>query len=336
MVQFNPPFLLKNKHLQTVYATFFRKPLELATTCEVFELDDGDFVDCYWLNKPDEGSSTPIAVLFHGLEGSHQSPYIQGAMQTLTQGGYACVLMHFRGCSGRDNRSPQTYHSGETGDAKAWIEQVKQAFPNAPLFAVGYSLGANMLLKLLGEYGHQSPLNAAVAISAPMQLDISADAISHGSSRPYESHLLRSLKATLLRKYQQHDMEALLGKTSEQIENIRTIREFDDIYTSKINGFDGAQDYYTKNSARQYLPRIKTNTLVIHALDDPFMTPLVLPKQSHGKYNDISSNIEMEIHQNGGHVGFVMGGLFKPIYYLEHRMLAYFNEQQPQFTMKQK
>ncbi|MBD5770154.1 hydrolase [Marinomonas colpomeniae] len=335
MVQFNPTFLLKNKHLQTVYATFFRKPIQLATTCEVFELGDGDFVDCYWLNKPDQGSATPIVVLFHGLEGSHKSPYIQGAMQTLMEGGYACVLMHFRGCSGRDNRLPKTYHSGQTSDAKAWIEHIKKTFPNAPLFAVGYSLGANMLLKLLGEYEHNSPLKAAIAISAPMQLDISADAISHGSSRLYESHLLRSLKATLLQKYKQHDMEALLGKSPEQIQRISTIREFDDIYTSKINGFYGAQDYYIKNSAKQFLPNIKTNTLIIHALDDPFMTPSVLPEQNNA-FNGIASNIEMEIHQHGGHVGFVMSSVFKPIYYMEHRILGYFNQQRSQLATKPK
>ena len=319
---------MRNKHLQTVYAAFFRKTIELGTTCEEFELDDGDFVDCYWLNKPSEGSSLPIVVLFHGLEGSHKSPYIQGAMQTLTTSGYACVLMHFRGCSGRENRLPKTYHSGATCDAKAWLVHVKKQFPNAPLFAVGYSLGANMLLKLLGEYGQSSPFHAAVAISAPMQLDISADAISTGSSRRYESHLLRSLKATLLKKYEQHDMETLLGKSPEQIKSIRTIREFDDIYTSKINGFDDAQDYYTKNSAKQFLPQIQTNTLIIHALDDPFMTPSVLPEQAQDDtFNGVSSNVEMEIHKHGGHVGFVMGSIFKPIYYLERRMLAYFDAQ---------
>lgn len=323
---FHPPFLLRNKHLQTVYATFFRKPLKLTTSCEVFELEDGDFVDCYWLHKPKEDNATPIVILFHGLEGSHESPYIQGAMQTLTQAGYACVLMHFRSCSGRDNRQPQTYHSGETGDAKAWIKHVQRQFPHSPLFAVGYSLGANMLLKLLGEYKDESPLKAAIAISAPMQLDISADAISRGSSRFYESYLLRSLKETLLKKYQQHDMKALLGKTPEQIKNIRTIREFDDIYTSKINGFEDAQDYYIKNSAKQYLPHITINTLIIHALDDPFMTPSVLPQKDHTEFNKIPLNVKLEIHQHGGHVGFVMGSIFKPIYYLEHRILAYFDE----------
>jgi predicted alpha/beta-fold hydrolase len=332
MLQFLPTSILKNKHLQTVYATFFRKPLTLATTNEMFELEDGDFVDCCWLDKPEESSTKPIVILFHGLEGSSQSPYIQGAMQALQTAGYASVLMHFRGCSGRDNRLPKTYHSGATSDAKAWIEHVSQCFPNAPLFAIGYSLGGNMLLKLLGEYGRleqldasfSSPLKAAIAVSAPMQLDDSADAIHKGSSRSYEAHLLRSLKSTLLRKYHQHDMEMLIGKTINQVKKIRTIREFDDVYTAKINGFEGAQDYYTKSSAKQFLPDIKTNTLIIHALDDPFMTPSVLPDHAS---KDFASNINMEIHQNGGHVGFVAGSVFKPVYYLEQRMLSYFDEQ---------
>jgi len=321
MSKFEPSFWLANNHLQTVYATLFRESIPLVTENEIFELSDGDFVECYWLDKPNPEEHKPIVVLFHGLEGSFQSPYIQGMMQTLQAHGYTCVLMHFRGCSGKKNRLPRSYHSGDTSDAKAWLTHLRATFSSSALYAVGYSLGANMLLKLLGEYGNQSPLQAAVAISAPMLLDNSADTINKGFARIYQRRLLNTLKSKLLEKYQQHDMEKLLGKTSAQVEQISTIREFDEIYTSKINGFAGAQDYYDKSSAKQYLGSITTQTLIIHALDDPFMTPAVLPNA-----DEISAAIELEIHQHGGHVGFVTGRSFKPEYFLEQRVMAFLEQ----------
>lgn len=323
-MSFTPNIFLSNKHLQTIYATLWRKRMQLATVCEVFELEDGDFVDCYWLDKPDEGSDKPIVLLFHGLEGCHLSPYIQGAMKALQKAGYASVLMHFRGCSGRENRLPKTYHSGATDDAKAWLAHVQAQFPHAPLFAVGYSIGGNMLLKLLGEYGQanmNTPLKAAIAVSVPMDLNICADTIEKGIARMYQHHLLKPLKRTLLNKYQQHDMQGLIQRTPEQIKKITSLREFDNAYTAKINGFKDTQDYYNKSSSKQFLPYIQTNTLVIHSLDDPFMTPAVLP-QAH----EVSNKVELEIHSKGGHVGFVMGNPFNPVYYLEERIVSYFEQ----------
>ena len=145
---FKPAFGLKNKHLQTLYSSFFKKDLKLNFEIETFELDDGDFVDCYWYNKI---KGKDIVVLFHGLAGSYKSPYIQGTMKALSENGFASVLMHFRGCSGRENKLPRAYHSGDTADALAYLKSIKQKYPNSKIFALGYSLGGNMLLKLLGE-----------------------------------------------------------------------------------------------------------------------------------------------------------------------------------------
>jgi len=123
-------------------------------------------------------------------------------------------------------------------------------------------------------------------------------------------------------------MESLLGTPLSQVEKIQTVREFDDIYTSRISGFKDAEDYYEQNSAKQFLPRIKTNTLIIHALDDPFMTPDVLPSSAR-KMNalidekEAFSSIQFDIQQYGGHVGFIEGSLFKPEYYLERRVIEF-------------
>jgi uncharacterized protein len=324
---FKPAIGLKNRHLQTLYSTFFKKPPLPKTQRETFELADGDFVECFWHHKPEKDANTPIVVLFHGLAGSYRSPYIKGIMHALGAKGFASVLMHFRGCSGKDNRLPRSYHSGDTADAKAWIEHLAAHYPRSPLFGVGYSLGANMLLKLMGEWRDNALLKAAVAVSAPMQLDICANQMDKGFSKIYQAHLMKDLSASLMQKYRAHPMELHLGLSKNAAQKLKTFWEFDHAYTAPIHGFTSAADYYKRASARQYLKEIKKETLIIHALDDPFMTPEVLPKQS-----DIAPQVHLEVYPHGGHVGFIGGSFFKPRYWLEERIVGFFSSVSASYT----
>ncbi len=230
--------------------------------------------------------------------------------------------MHYRGTSGKENNLARSYHSGDTADAFSFISSLKSRYPKAKLYAVAYSLGANMLLKLLGESGHNSNLEAAVCVSAPMQLDICADSMNRGFSRLYQTNLLKDLKISLDKKYDRHDMKSLINLKREDIKNIKTFWEFDDAYTAPIHGFSSAKDYYTKSSSKQFLKDIKTPTLIIHSLDDPFMTPEVLPKE-----DEISKNVTLEVSKKGGHVGFISGSFLKPKYWLEDRVVEFFNTQ---------
>lgn len=315
---FKPTFILKNRHLQTLYAPLCRKKNLPKVKLERFNLSDGDFVDAYWYkHKPLD--DRPIVTLFHGLAGSFTSPYIQGVMRSLERRGFASVLMHFRGCSGKANLLPRSYHSGDTADAKAWLLHLEKMYPNNLLYAVGYSIGGNMLLKLLGEEEH-NPLKSAVSVSAPMDLAITAQTINQGFSKLYQAHLLKALKATLLKKYEQFDMSLHITSSKEEIKKIKTIEEFDERYTAPINGFDSAKDYYEKCSAKQYLNKINIPTLIIHALDDPFMTKEILPQQ----HEQVSPFVSLELSKYGGHVGFVGGSFFKPNYWLEERIADYF------------
>jgi predicted alpha/beta-fold hydrolase len=320
-MKFQPSFGLKNRHIQTIYASLFRKFPPLAIEIENFTLSDGDFLEIYWHKITNHTNTTPIVILFHGLAGSYQSPYIQGAMTAFDKAGFSSVLMHFRGCSGKDNLKARSYHSGDTGDALEFIYAIKNRYPHAQLFAVGYSLGANMLLKLLGEQKDKSPIDAAVAVSAPMLLDVCANKMDRGFSRFYQNILLKDLRLALDKKYDKHNMEKLIGLKREDITKLKNFWQFDEAYTAKINGFTSAQDYYTKNSAKQYLKSIQTPTLIIHAKDDPFMTPAVIPTQK-----DISPSVTLEILENGGHVGFISGSLLKPKYWLDERIVEYFKD----------
>jgi len=257
-------------------------------------------------------------VLFHGLAGSYESPYIQGVVQELSKYGYNSVLMHFRGCTGNDNKLPRSYHSGDSGDALEFIQSLKKEFPNSKLYGVGYSLGANMLLKLLGELKKNSLLEKVVAVSPPMRLDICAKKMDRGFSRYYQHRLLKDLKIALDKKYDKHDMQTLLKLKRQDIQKLKNFEEFDGAYTAPIHGFDSAQDYYTKCSSRQFLKDIQTPTLIIHSEDDPFMTKDVIPTKE-----ELSSSVILELTKQGGHVGFVAGTLFKPNYWLEKRIVNF-------------
>ncbi|RLA74324.1 MAG: hydrolase [Epsilonproteobacteria bacterium] len=315
---FKPAAGLKNAHLQTLYPALLRRQPLPDIENETFEFEDGDFTDCYWHHKPSVETRKTIVILFHGLQGSFNSSYIQGMMLALDKAGFTAVLMHFRGCSGKANRLPRSYHSGDTEDAKAWIRHLKEQYPLAPLCAVGYSLGGNMLLKLLGEHNNTSLLSAAVSISAPIQLDVSAKRMKKGFSRFYQYYLLRNLKVTLKQKYKDHKMQSLLSIEKKELGKIKNFYAFDEIYTAPIHGFDSAEDYYQRSSAKQFLTRITIPTLIIQALDDPFMTNEVLPDE-----DEISDSVELEVYDHGGHVGFVSGTVFKPKYWLEERVINF-------------
>ncbi len=226
--------------------------------------------------------------------------------------------MHFRGCTGKDNRLPRSYHSGDSGDALEFIQSVKEEYSHSKIYAVGYSLGANMLLKLLGENPKKSLLEKAVAVSPPMRLDICALAMDKGLSKYYQHRLLKDLKSALDKKYDKHDMEALIHLKRQDIEKIKNFEEFDGSYTAPIHGFNSAQDYYTKCSSRQFLKSITTPTLIIHSKDDPFMSEDVIPKKE-----ELSSSVELQLLDKGGHVGFISGNCFSPIYWLEKRIVTF-------------
>lgn len=319
MDDFTPAFALKNRHLQTLYSSFFRKSKNLDFEIEKFILSDEDFLEAYWLNKPKKNSKTPIVIILHGLQGSYSSPYINGIMHALKINSFSCVLMHFRSCSGKMNKKLRSYHSGETEDLREFVSSIKKRFVNNELFIIAYSLGGNVLLKYLGEEGGNSPFKAAASICAPLDLEICSDVISKGFARVYESHILRTLKKDLLIKYMNHDIKSIIDLKKEDIPKIKSIKEFDEIFTSKINNFKNAKNYYKLSSSKQYLKYIKTNTLLIHSLDDPFMLKDILPSSE-----ELSSFIKLEVYKNGGHLGFISGSIIKPIYFLDLKLLKYF------------
>ncbi len=291
-----------------------RKRPTLPLKHERLELEDGDFLDLAWL-----GSRGPTVIIMHGLEGSIESHYVSGLMQQLHKDGFRILFMHFRGCSGEPNRLERSYHSGDTADFNRVVEYITRQTGEPPFAAIAFSLGGNVLLKWLGEQGKRSLLKAAVAVSVPFILNDCALKLEQGFSRIYQHHLVRRLQRKYLTKFKGRP-----APLNVDIKQLNTFRKFDDQVTAPLHDFDGVDDYYDRSSSRQFLRRISTPTLIIHAKDDPFMYPKTVPERS-----ELPDCVELELYDHGGHVGFIAGNRpWNPIYWIELRVSEYMLQQE--------
>jgi len=306
---FSPPWWLRGSHAQTIFPNTLRRQQAQPVEWEVFELPDGDFVELAW-SGPKAG---PIALVLHGLGGDWESPPVRGMARALAAEGWRVCRFHFRGCGRSPNRVLKAYHSGMTEDPLAVVHALAERFPERPRVAVGFSLGGNVLLRLLGEEGDTLPLDAGVAVSVPLVLARCADRIGKGLSRVYQNILLKRLRERL---YAREDfLRSELPDAFDRAVKARTFVEFDDAFTAPLHGYEDARDYYARASSRPVLRHIARPTLIVHSADDPFMHPDVLPEA-----HELSDHVTVEVARGGGHVGFVHGTPWAPRYFLEDRV----------------
>jgi predicted alpha/beta-fold hydrolase len=309
---FRPLYFLSNRHLQTILANVVH-PSFPSVTKQRLELDDGDFIDLLW----SESRAPQTLLILHGLEGSIHSAYAKRILNYCNHAKIAAVFMHFRGCGGEQNRQLRGYHSGETGDLRRVIEHLKSNGVR-DIALLGYSLGGNATLKYMGEAETDAAVRCATAISVPLRLDICADTMDRGFARVYQRTLLgRLIKKMHLKRHLMDDLDQKYPDPSNMI----NFRHFDDSFTAPIHGFDSAQDYYQKCSAKQFLCDIDKPTLIIQSRDDPFMNAEVLPEE-----HELSDSVTLELSAHGGHVGFI-GGRLWPQPWLEKRIHRFLIEQ---------
>jgi len=306
--EFRPAWWLRGAHAQTLWSSLLRWSPRPVLRRERLELSDGDFLDLDWT----PGDSGPIVILLHGLEGSSDSGYVRGLLAILGRYGWRGVVLHFRGCSGTPNRLARCYNAGHTEDIAHVVPLLRQREPHTSLAAVGFSLGGNVLLKWLGETGSDC-LQAAVAVSTPMVLDAATRRMQQGFARLYQAHLLASLKKNYRRKFRhRHDGPVTLA----ELTRIRDFYAYDECITAPLHGYANADDYYRRASCRQYLRNICTPTLILHSLDDPLMSPEVVPSK-----NELADSVTLELSPYGGHVGFVSGDWpWRMDYWLDRRI----------------
>lgn len=302
-----------NPHLQTILPRLLGRRIALRPHWQRLTLPDGDFVDLAWSEDPAQARHKPRVVLFHGLEGSFNSPYAHGLMQAWQARGWLGVVMHFRGCSGTPNRLNRIYHSGETEDASFFLRWLRETWGDVPTAAVGISLGGNMLACLMGKQGDACLLDAGVVVSAPLMLEPCSRRLEQGFSRVYQRYLLNLLKQNARRKLLA--WPGTLPVDLQQLASLRQLRDFDDAITARAHGFADATDYYRRCSALPLLPGVRKPLLIVHASDDPFMTPEVIPDPAL-----LPACVDYQLTQHGGHVGFVGGTLRQPQMWLEQRI----------------
>jgi predicted alpha/beta-fold hydrolase len=288
-----------------------------APRVERWDTPDGDFVDLHRLSAPtDAPPDAPRLLFLHGLEGSIRSHYVAGFFGEAARRGWAADLLVFRGCGSEPNKAARFYHSGETSDLAFVLDRLLRQHPHSPVILAGVSLGGNVLLKFLGECDGNLPpqLRAAAAISVPFDLERGARFISKGFSRVYDQHFLRTLRRKAFTKLEQYPQLFDRGRLARAT----CIYDFDDAVTAPVHGFVDAHDYYSRSSSLRWIDRIQLPTLLLSAIDDPFLPSEVLDEVREAAARTPALTIEFT--ERGGHVGFISGRLpWRPFYYAEWR-----------------
>jgi predicted alpha/beta-fold hydrolase len=314
IASYQAPGWLPGGHLQTIYASLFAPRPPVAYRRERWETLDGDFIDLDWAG---DTANAPLLVLFHGLEGCSDSHYARALMHHATQLGWRGVVVHFRGCSGEPNRLSRAYHSGDSVEVDWILRRLRERLPTTPLFATGVSLGGNVLLKWLGEQGAAACdiVAMAAAVSTPVDLAAAGNALDHGFNLIYTQHFLYTMRRKGLAKLAR--FPGLYD--GSRVRRSRTLRAFDDIVTAPLHGFRDADDYWTRASSKPLLRGIRVPTLMVNALNDPFLPASALPRE-----NEVAPCVVLDFPAGGGHAGFVSGAFPGNLQWLPRRIAAFF------------
>jgi len=325
---FRPRRFLNNGHLQTIAGNYLSRvnhlPLPEAQLVEVSpatanQIASQVLCQCHW--QPAEvRAARPTAIIVHGLEGSSDSQYVVGNSNKLWRAGCNVVRMNMRNCGGTEALSPTLYHSGLSQDVFVVMNFFVERYGLQSMSLIGYSMGGNLVLKLAGELGTTAPavLRSVIGVSPAVDLQPSADALHLPQNRLYELKFLRNL----LRRFRRKAMLFPHAYDRNRTAGIRSLREFDDRITALYSGFSGADDYYTRAAAARVLDRIAVPSLVLHALDDPFVR---LSAETRDKIN-ANPNITLMESKNGGHCAFLAQAdeaLGYDGYWAEHTLLRF-------------
>lgn len=297
MRDFRPLLPFNSGKIQTLAAYFYPTNTHIANNqLHLIKLPDGDHI-AITQNKPSQWKpSNRTILLVHGLTGSHLSHYMVRATRLFVEQGYQVIRMDLRGCGAGQGKAKQPYHGGRSEDPRQVIHWLAQRYPQSPVTCIGFSLGANMVLKMAGEAGGKAIgyLDSLIAVSPPMDLYSSVNRLLEPKNRLFEQHFVKELMKEVQKK--QHYFPDLIFKTLPKKLNLF---QFDDLYTAPMSGFENARDYYQRSSALQFMPNIKLPTLILHADDDPVVCNTAF------EHLPESPNLDIFVTAQGGHVGWI-------------------------------
>jgi len=308
---YKKPKFIFGEHLETVIPSMFRKVKVLPTDKERILTPDHDFLDLDWYRV----NSDQLIIISHGLEGSSNSEYIKGMARVANAHNIDALGWNYRGCSNEINLTTKFYHSGATYDLRTVVTHAI-AIGYSKIALVGFSLGGNLTLKFMGELTEyiQPEIKCATAFSVPIDLSSGCDEIQKSKNWVYHLRFLKRLRKKLRAKHTiMGDKFPLNG-----VDSIKSLREFDNVYTGPLHGFKDANDYYAKSSSLFYLDKINAPTLIVNALNDPFLSEQCYP------YKQLKDHkyVWFETPTHGGHVGF-MPAAKDGSYWSERRALEF-------------
>lgn len=298
-IPFHPDKTLKNGHVQTIYASIFHNPKNIYNSEKLrIRVDENTLIKCLYTKASNSGK---CAILVHGLEGSANSNYVLSTANKLIAKGISVIRINIRNCGDTMHLTDTLYNAGLTADLYKVIEYCRDTLSYDKIFIVGYSLGANLVLKLAGESGQNIPksLVGVCAVSPPLDLSLSANAIIKPENKVYDKYYLnRLIKTYILKNKYYPDLFSL-----DVLKKVKTLKDFDNYITGPSFDYKDAEDYYKHNSSLQFLPTINIDTLIIQAKDDPII-PFSCTEEALKITND---KISYLITDQGGHVGFING-----------------------------
>ena len=313
---FSPSLPFRNGHVNTVFRPLFMK---LSHNYERTRIEtwDNDFID---LDFSKVGSKV-LVLLIHGLEGSSESKYMLTATEELNRNGYDTVSFNLRGCSGEDNRLLQTYHSGKTEDVDFVVSHLLENYNYDQIMIVGYSLGGNLTLKYLGEYAGKisDKVIGGIAVSVPIDLASSGKKMATLKNKIYMEEFLKTLRVKVLQKVEKFP-EYQVDK--EKLFKAKAFKDFDELYTAPVFGFDSPEDYWEKASSKPFIRKISKPALLITSLDDPFLTKQCFPYEEANEME----NFHLLATKHGGHVGFVQSFRQQNNRWLEGRIIRFLKD----------
>ena len=309
---YNPSSLYKVADVNTIYSATLRTVELKPFVRERMILSDGDFLDLDW-SFSDNPQAKNLVIILHGLAGSSNRPYMKGMARIFNREGWDALAMNFRGCSEELNRMFKSYHGGASDDLEELISHVLKTRNYSSFSLIGFSLGGNVVLKYLGEDRNiPEEVKAAVAVSVPCDLAGSLGEINRMRNFLYSKRFELKLKSHLMERAEKFPDRL----TKKEIEACDSLRDIDELYTSKAHGFESADEYYRKNSSLQFLEGIDRPSLIINARDDSFLCNSSYPV----KLAEQSNYLHLEVPTYGGHVGFALPG---PEYYHEKKALDF-------------
>jgi predicted alpha/beta-fold hydrolase len=290
--------LFRNPHLLTIAGNYWRRPADqhrFPVSAKFYETEPG--VQVLVHSQVPEGSPIGQIFLVHGLEGSSDAGYARSLAHAALETGYAVHRFNMRSCGGTEHLSGRAlYHSGQTGDLLSVVRQVRSP---VPVILIGFSLGGNVVLKLAGELGESAAalIVGVAAVSTPIDLAACARRLCAPSNTLYARRFLGRLKQRVRLK---ESLTPGLFRLQD-LERVKTIYDFDHLFTAQVFGFGTADNYYGTQSSNQFLEHIRVPALLVQAKDDP-MIPFEVyrhPAFSKNRY------LRLLAVEHGGHLGFV-------------------------------